>query len=58
MVNDILTLFIDERTIEILGNWYPRVYAVMSCVIPFTFIVMSFVLVGSIVLLLCRAMLK
>lgn len=35
-VYDFMMLFIDERMIEILGNWYPRVMAVMSCVIPFT----------------------
>ena len=33
-VYDFMMLFIDERMIETLGNWYPRVMAVMSCVIP------------------------
>lgn len=38
MAYDIMMLFIDERMIETLGNWYPRVMAVMSCVIPFTYV--------------------
>ena len=36
MVEELLTLFISPDTIERMGNWYPRVLAVMSCVIPFT----------------------
>lgn len=48
MIDYILNMFIDERTIEIMGNWYPRVYAVMSCVIPFTFILGVFIMFGLI----------
>lgn len=48
MVHSIMSMFIDETTIEILGNWYPRVYAVMSCVIPFTFILGVFLFLGLI----------
>ena len=36
MVEELLTLFISPDTVERMGNWYPRVLAVMSCVIPFT----------------------
>lgn len=48
MINAILEMFIDNATIEILGNWYPRVYAVMSCIIPFTFILGAFALLALI----------
>ena len=48
MINDILSMFIDDATITILGNWYARVYAVMSCVIPFTFIIGAFALIALI----------
>ena len=48
MINDILSMFIDDTTITILGNWYARVYAVMSCVIPFTFIIGAFALIALI----------
>lgn len=54
MVDDILSMFIDQTTINILGNWYPRVYAVMSCVIPFTFILGSFLLLALIWREVCR----
>ena len=49
LINEILSMFIDSATIEILGNWYPRVYAVMSCVIPFTFILGAFALIGLLI---------
>lgn len=48
MIHSILSMFIDDTTISILGNWYPRVYAVMSCVIPFTFILGVFLFLGLI----------
>lgn len=49
MINSIMSMFIDDATIAILGNWYPRVYAVMSCVIPFTFILGVFLFLGLII---------
>lgn len=54
MVDDILSMFIDQSTINVLGNWYPRVVAVMSCVIPFTFILGSFLLLALIWREVCR----
>lgn len=48
MIDYILSMFIDDRAIEIMGNWYPRVYAVMSCVIPFVFILGVFIMFGMI----------
>lgn len=38
MTEYIMDIFMTDGLIEKLGNWYPRVLAVMSCVIPFTFI--------------------
>lgn len=49
MINDLLMMFVDDTTIEIMGNWWPRVNAVMSCVIPFTFIIGAFALIGLLV---------
>lgn len=34
MVENLLMQFITQDTIEKMGAWYPRVLAVMSCVIP------------------------
>ena len=48
MINTIMSMFLDDATIEILGNWYPRVYAVMSCVIPVIFILGVFIFLGLI----------
>lgn len=38
MTEYIMDIFMTDGLIDKLGNWYPRVLAVMSCVIPFTFI--------------------
>lgn len=40
-VEEIMNLFLSETIIETLGNWYPRVIAVMSCVIPFTYLLFA-----------------
>ena len=37
-VQNILNMFIDTELQETMGNWYPRVCAVMSCVIPTMYI--------------------
>lgn len=42
-VQNILNMFIDSDLQETMGNWYPRVCAVMSCVIPTMYI--AFVMV-------------
>lgn len=42
-VESILDFFLTEPIIEIMGNWYPRVIAVMSCVIPTMYIAFTFV---------------
>lgn len=41
-VEEILNLFLTETIIESMGNWYPRVIAVMSCVIPFSYLLFGF----------------
>lgn len=56
MAYDIMMLFIDERMIQTLGNWYPRVMAVMSCVIPFTFVLASLLGLGLILHNVWRAL--
>ena len=40
-VEEIMNLFLSETIIENMGNWYPRVLAVMSCVIPFVYLVFA-----------------
>lgn len=55
MVKEIMDLFINPELIDILGNWYPRVMAVMSCVIPFMFILGVFAMIGLTVLACWRA---
>lgn len=55
MVKEIMDLFVNPELIDILGNWYPRVMAVMSCVIPFMFILGVFAMIGLTVLACWRA---
>lgn len=43
-VQEIMDLFLTESVIEAMGNWYPRVLAVMSCVIPFAYLLFGFAL--------------
>lgn len=38
MIEELLTQFISADTVEKMGAWYPRVLAVMSCVIPFMYV--------------------
>lgn len=47
-VEDVMNLFLTSTVIENMGNWYPRVLAVMSCVIPTLYILFTFVTVGII----------
>lgn len=47
-VQDVMDLFLTETVIENMGNWYPRVLAVMSCVIPTLYILFTFVTVAII----------
>lgn len=44
-VEELMNLFLTESIIEAMGNWYPRVLAVMSCVIPFSYLLFGFALV-------------
>lgn len=44
-VEELMNLFLTESIIEAMGNWYPRVLAVMSCVIPFAYLLFAFSLV-------------
>jgi len=50
-VQDVMDLFLTETVIESMGNWYPRVLAVMSCVIPTLYIL--FTLVTVVIILGC-----
>jgi hypothetical protein len=45
-VQNILNMFIDSELQETMGNWYPRVCAVMSCVIPTMYIAFIMVCVA------------
>lgn len=49
MIDHIMEIFLTADTIEHMGNWYPRVLAVMSCVIPTIFILGAFAFMGLIV---------
>lgn len=40
-VQNLLDLFLTDKIIEDMGNWYPRVVAVMSCVLPTMYIAFS-----------------
>lgn len=46
MVEYIMDMFLTDEVIATMGNWYPRVMAVMSCVIPVTFIIGVFALMA------------
>ena len=48
MIDYIMNIFLDENAISIMGNWYARVYAVMSCVIPCLFILGVFAMFAMI----------
>lgn len=50
-VQDILDFFLSPELIDSMGNWYPRVVAVMSCVIPTMYI--AFCMVCAVMLLAC-----
>lgn len=47
-VEHIMDMFLTDTVIENMGNWYPRVLAVMSCVIPTAYILFTFVIVAII----------
>lgn len=57
-VEDIMTLFVSQNIIDSMGNWWPRVLAVMSCVIPALYIVFTFttvcIILACIWKLVCR----
>lgn len=44
-VESIMDMFLTETVIENMGNWYPRVLAVMSCVIPTCYVLFTFITV-------------
>ena len=46
-VQEIMDMFLTETVIEAMGNWYPRVLAVMSCVIPFSYLLFGFALFSA-----------
>lgn len=53
-VQDILEIFLTEQIIETMGNWYPRVCAVMSCLIPTMYLAFGFFLAGSFIVALWK----
>ena len=50
-VETILNYFLTPDIIEVMGNWYPRVVAVMSCVIPTLYLL--FIMVTVVIILAC-----
>lgn len=50
-VSEILSFFISADMVETMGNWWPRVIAVMSCVIPTMYI--AFAMICVIMVLSC-----
>lgn len=44
-VQEILDFFISSEMVEGMGNWWPRVIAVMSCVIPTMYLLFAMVCV-------------
>lgn len=53
-VSEILDLFLTDEIIETMGNWYPRVCAVMSCVIPTMYLAFGFLLAGAFIFALWK----
>lgn len=43
-ISDLMGLFLTDDIIIAMGNWYPRVLAVMSCVVPFAYLLYGFAL--------------
>lgn len=57
-VESIMDLFLTESVIESMGNWYPRVLAVMSCVIPAMYILFTFFTVAAILVMIWKVICK
>lgn len=57
-VEDIMKFFVSDTIIDSMGNWWPRVLAVMSCVIPALYITFTFatvcIILACIWKLVCR----
>ena len=57
-VEDLMSFFVSQNVIDSMGNWWPRVLAVMSCVIPALYIVFTFttvcIILACIWKLVCR----
>lgn len=53
-----MNFFVSQNVIDSMGNWWPRVLAVMSCVIPALYIVFTFttvcIILACIWKLVCR----
>lgn len=49
-VENLLNLFLTPSIIESMGGWYPRVIAVMSCVVPTMYVAFSMLCVFSLLL--------
>ena len=55
-VSDILNIFLDDTIIANMGNWYPRVIAVMSCFIPAAYIIFAMVVCISLMYYIYRGL--
>lgn len=57
-VEDLMNFFVSQNVIDSMGNWYPRVLAVMSCVIPTLYILFTFatvcIILSCVWKLVCR----
>lgn len=57
-VEELMNFFVSQNVIDGMGNWWPRVLAVMSCVIPALYIVFTFatvcIILACVWKLVCR----
>ena len=57
-VEEIMNYFVSQNVIDSMGNWWPRVLAVMSCVIPAMYIAFTFVTVCVILACVWKVVVK
>ena len=57
-VEEIMNYFVSQNVIDSMGNWWPRVLAVMSCVIPAMYIGFTFVTVCVILACVWKVVVK
>ena len=57
-VEEIMNYFVSQNVIDSMGNWWPRVLAVMSCVSPAMYIAFTFVTVCVILACVWKVVVK